>query len=285
MSVPNLANPAHPAATLKLAQTAAPATTKTTTKTGTQQTAQIIAQSPAAIPTTPNWWMYSTFGLSSILILLGITSYRQSRKLEELLQKEKLRAKQLKYHVKKRGETIVKMEKNPDLINSRDFNLDYLRMRMAEEVFHFEIVNQIKSKVRDKITVVLRPKQVEQGELGIATKSGRQIDEIFDVSYKTETDQAHRVLFRVGIQMVKLPTQPTSVTITQIIDCIETFLSPSQQHDTWQPTIQGRLASLRWDQKAKPTPLLLIEQSQEGANVTFRTQRSVAPPVSSAKRP
>jgi hypothetical protein len=247
-------------------------------------TTQSIAQAIAPLPSpSPNWWMYSTLGLSVILLLLGITSYRQSRKLEELLQKEKLRAKQLKFHVKQRGETIVKMEKNPDLINSRDFNLDYLRMRMAEEVFHFEIVNQIKVKVRDKITVVLRPKQVEQGELGIATKSGRQIDEVFDVSYKTETDQAHRVLFRVGIQMVKLPTQPTSVTINQIIDCIETFLSPSQEHDTWQPTIQGRLASLRWDQKAKPTPLLLIEQSQEGANVSFRTQRAAAPPVAPVK--
>jgi hypothetical protein len=246
------------------------------------KTTQIIAQAAAPAP-SPNWWMYSTGGLSLILILLGITSYRQSRKLGELLAQEKLRGKQLKYHVKKRGETIVKMEKNPDLINSRDFNLDYLRMRMAEEVFHFEIVNQIKSKVRDKIAVVLRPKQVEQGELGIATKSGRQIDEIFDVSYKTETDQAHRVLFRVGIQMVKLPTQPTSATIAQIIECIETFLSPGQENDTWQPTIQGRLASLRWDQKAKPTPLLLLEQNQEGANVTFRTQRSAAPPVSKVR--
>jgi hypothetical protein len=254
------------------------------TKAAAPKPAQVIAQTATldASP-TPNWWMYSTFGLSTILLILGITSYRQSRKLGEMLAQEKLRGKQLKYHVKKRGETIVKMEKNPDLINSRDFNLDYLRMRMAEEIFHFEIVNQIKSKVRDKITVVLRPKQVEQGELGIATKSGRQIDEIFDVSYKTETDQAHRVLFRVGIQMVKLPTQPTSVTITQIIDCIETFLSPSQENDTWQPTIQGRLAYLRWDQKAKPTPLLLIEQTQEGANVSFRTQRAAVPPAPRAK--
>jgi hypothetical protein len=69
------------------------------------------------------------------------------------------------------------------------------------------------------------------------------------------------------------------VTIQQLIDCIETFLSPSQENDTWQPTIQGRMAHLRWDQKAKPTPLLLIEQNQEGANVTFRTQRSMVPPA------
>ncbi|MBE9029940.1 hypothetical protein IQ266_09395 [filamentous cyanobacterium LEGE 11480] len=241
-----------------------------------------VATPPAS--QSPNWWMYSTFGLSGILIVLGITSYLQSRQLERLLQKEKQRAQQLKYHVKKRGEKIIKMEKNPDLINSRDFNLDYLRMRMAEEVFHFEIVNQIKSKIRENITIALRPKQVEQGALGIASKSGRQISEIFDVAYKTEEHGATRVLFRVGVRMVKLPTQPTSVTINQLLDCIETFLSPSQEHDTWQPTIQGRLAYVRWDQKAKPTPLLIIEQTQEGTNVTFRTQRAMSPPLSGASR-
>jgi hypothetical protein len=30
---------------------------------------------------------------------------------------------------------------------------------------------------------------------------------------------------------------------------------------------------MHWDQKAKPTPLLVLEQSNEGVNVTFRTSR------------
>jgi cell division protein FtsB len=219
-------------------------------------------------------WMYATIGLGLLLFILGVTSYLQTRKLEQQLKQEKLKAQELQKQVKVRGETIVKMEKNPDLINSRDFNLDYLRMRMAEEVFHYEIVNQVKNKVRDKISIALRPKQVSEGALGIASGSGRQIDEIFDVEYKTDQLGTKRTLFRIGIRLVKLPTQPTSVTIGQLIDCIETFLSPDQKNDTWQPTIQGRLANLRWDQKAKPTPLLLIEQTQEGTNVTFRTQRA-----------
>jgi hypothetical protein len=72
---------------------------------------------------------------------------------------------------------------------------------------------------------------------------------------------------------MKLPTQATSATISQIIDCIETYLSPTEDEDTWQPTIQGRVAHMHWDQKAKPTPLLVLEQSNEGVNVTFRTSR------------
>lgn len=288
MSAFSRSQQAVPVESMIVAQAATAAThtpaTQPTPQTATARSMQVVASVPPPAAPTPNWWMYATFGLSGILILLGITSYLQSRKLEALLTKEKQRAQQLKYHVKKRGETIVKMEKNPDLVNSRDFNLDYLRMRMAEEVFHFEIVSQIKTKVREKISIALRPKQVANGELGIASKSGRQIDEIFDVIYKTEDHGPNRVLFRVGVRLVKLPTQPTSVTINQLIDCLETFLSPTQEHDTWQPTIQGRLAYLCWDQKAKPTPLLLIEQTQEGANVTFRTQRAAAPPVSGARR-
>jgi hypothetical protein len=222
-------------------------------------------------------WMYGSGLLGLAILVLGITSYLQNRRLEQQLKAERQKVNELQQQVKVRGEKIVKMEKNPDLVNSRDFNLDYLRMRMAEEVFHYEIVNQVKNKVRDKISIALRPKQVSEGQLGIPSTSGRQIDEVFDVEYKTDQLGTKRTLFRIGIKLVKLPTQPTSATIGQLVDCIETFLSPGQKSISWQPTIQGRLANLHWDQKAKPTPLLLIEQTQEGTNVTFRTQRASWP--------
>ncbi|MCZ0901384.1 hypothetical protein ON021_15900, partial [Microcoleus sp. HI-ES] len=57
---------------------------------------------------------------------------------------------------------------------------------------------------------------------------------------------------------------------------LETYLSPSDDHDSWQPTIQGRIVHIEWDQKAKPTPMLVLEQSIEGVNVTFRTTRTPA---------
>jgi hypothetical protein len=264
-SVPKSAAPPTPKSN---PQPAAKAVTKATTATPTP-TAEIASAEMGVNPI----WMYASGVLGLAILILGLTSYLQNRKLLQQLKQEKMKVQDLQKQVKVRGETIVKMEKNPDLINSRDFNLDYLRMRMAEEVFHYEIVNQVKNKVRDKISIALRPKQVSQGALGIASTSGRQIDEIFDVEYKTDQLGTKRTLFRIGIRLVKLPTQPTSVTIGQLVDCIETFLSPGQKNISWQPTIQGRLANLHWDQKAKPTPLLLIEQTQEGANVTFRTQR------------
>jgi hypothetical protein len=89
-------------------------------------------------------------------------------------------------------------------------------------------------------------------------------------------DAPERILFRIQIQLAKIPTQATSTTIAQIIECIENFLSPNEEKNSWQPTIQGRIAQMHWDQKAKPTPLLILAQSTEGVNVTIRSRNRMA---------
>jgi hypothetical protein len=234
-------------------------------------TPTIAVPSPnATAGLVPQIWQYSTIALALALGILGITSALQHRRLTQKLRLEILKNREMHRRTEQATATISTMEKNPDLIHSRDFNLDYLRMRMAEETFRFAVVNQIKIKIKQQITVALRPTQALDGELGVSS-TGRNIDHIFDVEYEPSDmpKGTKRVLFRIEIKMVKLPTQPTS----QITDCIESFLSPTQENDSWQPTIQGRLANMRWDQKAKPTPRLLLEQTQEGSNVTFRTSR------------
>lgn len=220
-------------------------------------------------------------GASGLLLLLLVSLALFSKlKMDGLRKKlnfEEFRNRDLQKKYKMALETMSKMEKNPDLIHSRDFNLDYLRMRMAEEVFHFAIVNQIKVKVKDKISIALRPTQSSVGDKTGNAGSGRQVDSMFDIEYETGDPAVKiekRVLFRIQIKLMKLPTQATSATINQIIDCLETYLSPSDDHDSWQPTIQGRIVHIEWDQKAKPTPMLVLEQSNEGVNVTFRTTRA-----------
>lgn len=242
------------------------------------KTATKASQSVPAKPTdeAPSFLLFTSGALGCALIALVVYGKILTTKLEKKAKFENFRARELEKKLKLALESIRKMEANPDLINSREFNLDYLRMRMDEEVFHFAIVNQIKIKVKDKISQALRSgAQNQSGTVGISNASGRQIDEMFDVEHETGTPPniSKRVLFRIQIKLMKLPTQATSATISQIIDCIETYLSPAEDHDTWQPTIQGRVASMHWDQKAKPTPLLVLEQSNEGVNVTFRTSR------------
>ncbi|PSN17585.1 hypothetical protein C7271_16970 [filamentous cyanobacterium CCP5] len=220
--------------------------------------------------------MLSTGALAIVLIGLGIWSKLQADKMQKKLRFEEFKNKELQKRVQRALKTITKMERNPDLIHSREFNLDYLRMRMEEEQFHFAIVNQLKIKVKQKISVALRPSQAEVGAIGIASKP-RAIDEIFDVTYAADNHPGakKRVLFRIQFRLAKLPTQSTSSTISQIIQIVEDFLGPEGEDPNWQPTLQGRIASMHWDQKAKPTPLLVLEQSSDGANVTFRSRNAI----------
>ncbi len=235
---------------------------------------------PPSPPTRPepknsgSIWMFVSIGLVLVMIGLGVYGKVKLEEMEKKLKFEQFKTKDLHKKFKLALNTIHKMESNPDLVHSREFNLDYLRLRMEEEVFHFAIVNQIKIKVKQLISIALRPTQASQSAVGIASVTGREVDETFDVKYETETGGKRnmRVLFRVQVKLMKLPTQATSATISQIIDCIENFLSP--EDESWQPTIQGRIVSLHWDQKAKPTPLLVLQQSSEGVNVTLRTNRA-----------
>ncbi len=219
--------------------------------------------------------LFASGGLVLALVAVIVYGKILVKSGDKKLQFEQFRTRELEKKLKLALETIRKMETNPDLVHSRDFNLDYLRMRMSEEVFHFALVNQIKIKVKDKISEALRPSQANQGSVGIASSTGKQVDETFEIEYETGVapNIVKRVLFRAQIRLMKLPTQATSSTISQIINCIETYLSPNEDDDTWQPTIQGRIVYIHWDQKAKPTPLLVLEQSNEGVNVTFRTSR------------
>ncbi|MEM8613952.1 MAG: hypothetical protein AAGF93_18160 [Cyanobacteria bacterium P01_H01_bin.105] len=232
----------------------------------------LVGQAPAVIAQPKSPWMYTSLGLTVLLIVLGIVSQLQFAQVRKKLKFETYKNKELQKRVKLALTTISKMEKNPDLVHSRDFNLDYLRMRMEEKQFHFSVVNQLKVKVKQRITLALRPQQAQQGVVGIASKP-RAVDQIFDVEYQTIQDgqKKKRVLFRIQIKLVKLPTQATSITVQELIDCIENFLSPDRDDKFWQPTLLGRLATMHWDQKAKPTPLLVLEQTSEGVNVTFRS--------------
>ncbi len=231
------------------------------------QTTKSATGAPVNHPLTDYRIWMGTSGVFFVLMVLSLLyASLQIKSMKKKLQFEDFKNKELSKKMKMALSTISKMEKNPDLIHSREFNLDYLRMRMEEENFHFAIVNQIKVKVKEQITLALRPNVENRGV-------GRLVEETFDVEYEAGeiAKPEKRVLFRIQIKLTKLPTQATSKTISQIIDCLETYLTTKEDHDNWQPTIQGRIAYIHWDQKAKPTPLLVLEQSNEGVNVTFRT--------------
>ena len=240
-----------------------------------------IAKAPTPAAPANNLWFISSSILFILLVAGGIYFRLETEKLKKQVRSEEFRTRELKKRLDLALKSIQKMETNPDLINSREFNLDYLRMRMQEETFHFAIVNQIKMKIKTMVSVALRPTQQQAGVQPPNQQhanQGRQVDQLFDVEYETSSDgikKVKRVLFRVQVRISKLPTQPTSRTIEEIITCLERYLSLADDDDSrWQPTIQGRIVTISWDQKAKPTPLLVLEQSGEGMNVTLKVRRA-----------
>lgn len=210
-----------------------------------------------------NW----SIGLAVIFLALLIFSQWQLKKLKKSIEFKDYKYKDIKKKLTLALNTIKKMETNPDLVHSREFNLDYLRMRMDEEVFHYAIVNQIKTKVRQLISQALRPDTRKETTVGIANTSGRQVEKTFDVTYEIESQGQWKtnVLFRVQIKLTKLPIRTSSSLVEEIIDCVERYLCPEDGPENWTPTINNRVVIINWDQKAKPTPLLVILQAEEGS--------------------
>lgn len=219
-------------------------------------------------------WAFSSLSLLIALISLVIYGRWKHNKLKKAIGYEQIKIISLEKRLNIALATIRQWEQNPDLVNSRDCNLDYIRMRMQEPTFRNILVNQAKVKVKQFVSTAMRISLSQNAGGGIASRSGFNIDETFDITYDTDSlgKRTRRVLFRIQVKLMKLPTQSTSNTISQIVDCVEMFLSPQEDRHNWQPTIQGHIVTMSWNQKAKPTPLLLIEQHSGGANVSFRTK-------------
>jgi uncharacterized protein HemX len=135
---------------------------------------------PSASSSSPmgNIWLLTSGALLLLLIGLAVYGKQQAEKLNKKIRIAEFKNQDVQKKLKLALETIRKMEANPDLVHSRDFNLDYLRMRMEEEGFNVEILNQLKVKVKQLITVALRPNESAQSVIGIPNTSARVIDEI-----------------------------------------------------------------------------------------------------------
>ncbi|CAN1212546.1 hypothetical protein TUMEXPCC7403_20225 [Tumidithrix helvetica PCC 7403] len=219
-------------------------------------------------------------GVSLLVILLfgaigvSIFGYFKFHQVNEQRKLEKLKNSELIRKLKFALHTISEQERNPDLIHSREFNLDYLSMRMDEEEFRDTIMAQIKLYLRQRVAPTIMPlKREEREKVG-----SRKVDVTFDVHYMPDhhDNSQARVLFRIQIKLAKLPTQSAQSSINDIAIALENFMIATESTRNWQPTIQGKLAVISWDQKAKPTPLLVIEQTNEGSNVSFRTRKIFA---------
>ena len=237
--------------------------------------AQVPAPEPVVAPThgrtwTSNpLWCGTTILLAAALIGGLIYSRWLWQEQEKKIKFQEYKSDNLNTRLKLALETIQKMERNPDLVYSREFNLDYLRLRMEEELFSNIITNQIKVCVKQLVSQALRESTAEHTSAGIASTGGRHIDRVFDIIYETNSrgKRSKGVLFRIRIQLTKMPVQTTTATVDGIIRCITRFLDPDREaQQNWQPSLFGKLVAIHWDQQARPTPMLVFEQTAEGVN-------------------
>jgi hypothetical protein len=218
--------------------------------------------------------LQNTVGVSLLLVLLWgaigatIYNYWQLQKNRQQLKIEKLKTSETAKKLKLALNMIDEHERNPDLIHSREFNLDYLSMRMEEPNFCEIILAQMKVNLRQKVAPALMPTEEDSGTV-------RKVDVIFDVSYQPEhhDDSQIRTLFRIHVKLAKIPAHGSQSILKDLATGLENFVVASDANRNWQPTIQGRLAVISWDQTAKPTPLLVIEQTNEGKNVLMKNKR------------
>ena len=94
---------------------------------------------------SPPLLLFASGGM--VLALIGVIVYSKIlwQQSEKKLNFERFRTQELDKKLKLALENIRKLENNPDLADSRHFNLDYLRLRMSEDVFR--ILKKLESGV------------------------------------------------------------------------------------------------------------------------------------------
>jgi hypothetical protein len=212
-----------------------------------------LAPSPEEAPSPP--WLEISFGLSVLLLALVLWSQWRLFQTRRSLRRSQRRAQTLEEELQTAIPALRQRKTDPDLLGARHLSLDYLRMRLDEEVFHYTVMNQIKQKLADAINEALRSTLPGKDEL--------QVNQCFEVLHALEV--AHRrwqsvVLFRVQIRLAQLPTQSSSATLQQLLEAIEIFLNQDLQHPRWITLIQNLKVALAWDDHSKPIPLLSLEQ-------------------------
>ncbi len=222
---------------------------------------------------SPCLWSNVVLGLS--LLVTGAFCKCKLTRLQALLELQAKTNQSLNEQLTQAIALTNNREQEKDLIDARNFNLDYTRMRMDEEVFHYVVMNQIKTKITEMINKAVKP-QTDIQEENLENPQG--INKLFEVYYDVEAPEGKwkkGVLFRIQIRLAKLPTQSTAKIINELVENIEGFLTRTNQQSLWESTIHDTDISLIWDESAKPVPLIILEQSPQN-NIISLSQNSLS---------
>lgn len=146
---------------------------------------------------------------------------------------------------------------SPDLKASKILALDYLRMRLDEEVFRYQIIHQIEDKLSRLLSQLVNAPPQD----GVASNPILQ-DCILDIEYDLEglEEKWHKsTVLRLHVQLRKLPIQSTSNTVKQMVEAITLFANHPQGKAEWKTPLQQQWLVLRWEASNHPLPLLNVQ--------------------------
>ncbi|MEB3160016.1 MAG: hypothetical protein VKL20_01005 [Synechocystis sp.] len=232
-------------------------------------------------------FLSSGFALTIVLLLVSILTgwqwFRSQKKIKQLQQETTKQADDL-------NQTLITLQEHfnsPDLKGAKILALDYLRMRLDEEVFRYQIIHQVQEQLTALISQLVKstfpeppnPKQI-------------LVDRLIEIEYDLEGLEGkwyRCTVLRIHVQLRKLPLQSSSNTIKQMVEAVTLFLNNPQGQSEWKTPLQEQWLALRWESSNQPLPLLNLQNyptqqkdpSDSQRNGTIRTKAAGNPsPIS-----
>lgn len=186
-------------------------------------------------------------------LLTGWQWFLSQRKIKQL-QQEKIKQTE---NLDQALLTLQDHLNSPDLQGSKILALDYLRMRLDEEVFRYQIIHQVQEQLTNLISQLVKSTLPEPSP-------SKQIvlDRLIEIEYDLEGLEGkwyRCTVLRIHLQLRKLPLQSSSNTIKQMVEAITVFLNHPQGQSEWKTPLQEQCLALRWESSNQPLPLLNLQ--------------------------
>ncbi|MGA1623494.1 MAG: hypothetical protein ACO36E_12325 [Synechocystis sp.] len=196
--------------------------------------------------------------LLSAVLLLGtvLTGWLWWQSQQKLKQLQRENAKQGE-NLEQTSSTLQDYLNSSALRGSKILALDYLRMRLDEEVFHYQIIHQVEEKLTELVGSLVKSPLPEGG-----TTKQILLDRLIEIEYDLEGLEGkwyRCTVLQIHVQLRTLPIQSSSNTIKQMLEAVTLFITHPQGKAESKMPLQEQWLKLRWESSNQPLPLLNLQ--------------------------
>jgi len=224
---------------------------------GTSDGGQLLENSSGLTP-EPGILFSANYGLLGVILLLTSTLtgwqwFRSWQKIKQLQREKQQQADSLT----QASLTLQEHLNGPELNGAKILALDYLRMRLDEEIFRYQIIHQVQEQLTNLVTQLVKSTLPE-------TPTTKQVllDRLIEIEYDLEGLEGkwyRCTVLQIHVQLRKLPLQSSSSTVRQMVEAITLFMGHPQGQSEWKTPLQEQWLGLRWESSNHPLPLLNLQ--------------------------